>query len=104
MATAIWKPGVVTNAAGIATVSFDAPDNLTAFRVMAVAADRGYRFGSSDKRFTVSRPLQLHRILPRFLTLGDTLQGGVVVHNETGKAGKATVTLKSDALLAVTGE
>ncbi len=104
MATAIWKPGAVTNAEGIAHVEFEAPDNLTAFRVMAVAADEGHRFGSADKRFTISKPLQLHRLLPRFLTQGDTLQGGVVVHNETGKQGTATVTLASDALLTVTGE
>lgn len=104
MATAVWKPGVVTNAQGLATVQFKAPDNLTAFRVMAVAADKGHRFGSSDKRFTVSKPLQLHRLLPRFLTQGDTLKGGVVVHNETGKAGKATITMVTDALLATEGE
>ncbi len=104
MSTAIWKPGVVTNSAGTAKVSFKAPDNLTAFRVMAVAADKGYRFGSADKRFTVSKPLQLHRVLPRFLTQGDSLQGGVVVHNETGKAGTATVTLKPDEHLELTGD
>lgn len=103
LASAVWKPGVVTDSAGKATVSFDAPDNLTAFRVMAVAADRGQRFGSGDKRFTVSKPLQLHRSLPRFLTLGDTLQGGVVVHNETGKAGRATVELKTNDALALSG-
>ncbi|MCP4449388.1 MAG: hypothetical protein GY811_29250 [Myxococcales bacterium] len=104
MSSAIWKPGIVTNAQGIANVEFKAPDNLTAFRVMAVAADKGYRFGSSDKRFTVSKPLQLHRLLPRFLTKGDTLEGGVVVHNETGKAGTATIMIKHDALLATDGE
>ncbi|HWO20378.1 MAG TPA: MG2 domain-containing protein [Kofleriaceae bacterium] len=102
-ATAVWKPGAVTNAAGVATVQFEAPDNLTAFRVMAVAADKGYRFGSADKRFTVSKPLQLHAALPRFLNLGDQLQGGVIVHNETGKAGSATVKLVTDARLSSAG-
>lgn len=93
VSTAVWAPAAVTNGAGVATVSFEAPDNLTAFRVMAVAADRGERFGSGDRRFTVSKPLQLHQALPRFLDLGDALLGGVVVHNETGKAGTATVKL-----------
>ncbi len=102
-ATAVWKPGAVTNAAGVATVQFEAPDNLTAFRVMAVAADRGHRFGASDKRFTVSKPLQLHQALPRFLNLGDRLSGGVVVHNETGKAGSAVVKLVTDARLSIAG-
>jgi uncharacterized protein YfaS (alpha-2-macroglobulin family) len=102
-ATAVWKPGAVTNAAGVATVQFQAPDNLTAFRVMAVAADKGYRFGAADKRFTVSKPLQLHQALPRFANLGDRISAGVVVHNETGQAGSATVKLVTDARLSVAG-
>jgi uncharacterized protein YfaS (alpha-2-macroglobulin family) len=96
VASAVWAPAIVTNGDGIATVKFNAPDNLTAFRVMAVAADKGYRFGSGDKRFTVSKPLQMHASLPRFLSVGDELQGGVIVHNETGAAGTAKVTLAVD--------
>ncbi len=104
VSTAVWKPGIVTNSKGVATVNFTAPDNLTAFRIMAVAADRGHRFGSGDKRFTVSKPLQLHRVLPRFLTLGDTLDGGVVIHNETGAAGTATVALQTNNVLSIEGD
>ena len=102
-ATAVWVPGAVTNADGIATVKFTAPDNLTAFRVMAVAADKAERFGSAEQRFTVSKPLQLLQALPRFLNLGDKLQGGVVVHNETGAAGSAVVKLVSDSHVTVAG-
>lgn len=102
-ATAMWTPGVVTSAAGTASVTFVAPDNLTAFRLMAVAADRGDRFGSADKRFTVGKPLQLHAALPRFLDQGDRVQAGVVVHNETGADGTATVTLVPDAHVTVAG-
>ncbi len=103
VSTAVWAPAAITDASGTATVTFDAPDNLTAFRVMAVAADAGYRFGSADKRFTVSKPLQLHQALPRFLSLGDKLHGGVIVHNETGKAGKATVKLVSSGPIKLGG-
>jgi hypothetical protein len=104
VASAVWVPGAVTDANGIATVTFAAPDNLTAFRMMAVAADKTYRFGSADKRFTVSKPLQLHSALPRFVDLGDALQAGVVVHNETGKAGTATVKVVGDEHLRVAGD
>jgi alpha-2-macroglobulin len=103
VASAVWVPGAVTNAAGIATVTFAAPDNLTAFRMMAVAADKTYKFGSADKRFTVSKPLQLHSALPRFVSLGDSLQAGVVVHNETKTAGTATVKLVSDEHVTIAG-
>jgi uncharacterized protein YfaS (alpha-2-macroglobulin family) len=98
VATAVWVPGAVTDASGIATVKFAAPDNLTAFRLMAVAADKGYRFGSGDKRFTVSKPLQLLTSLPRFLSVGDEATAGVVVHNETGAAGTATVKVSADGV------
>ncbi|MCX5745401.1 MAG: MG2 domain-containing protein, partial [Proteobacteria bacterium] len=104
ISTPVWAPGVVTNAAGIATVTFPAPDNLTAYRMMAVAADKATRFGSGDKRFTVSKPLQLHEALPRFARVGDTLRGGVVVHNETGGAGTATVKLVASDGVKVTGD
>jgi len=103
MSTAVWLPSVVTNGAGVATARFEAPDNLTAFRVMAVAADRGARFGSGDVRFAVAKPLQLHRALPRFLTRGDELRGGVVVHNETGASGTATVSVRSNNVAIVRG-
>jgi alpha-2-macroglobulin len=91
LGTAYWSPALVTDASGKATVTFAAPDNLTAFRLMAVAADMVDRFGSAEKRFTVAKPLQLVSALPRFLTVGDHAEGGVVIHNETGAAGRATV-------------
>jgi uncharacterized protein YfaS (alpha-2-macroglobulin family) len=91
LATAYFNPRVETDASGRAQVTFKAPDNLTAFRLMAVAADRGDRFGSGDRRFTVRKPLQLMTALPRFLSVGDQVSGGVVLLNETGQAGSATV-------------
>ena len=72
-------------------MTFQAPDNLTAYRLMAVAADAGERFGSGDKRMTVRKPLQLLSAMPRFLNVGDDAKGGVLVVNDTGKAGSVTV-------------
>lgn len=92
VASAYWAPALVTDARGQVRFSFAAPDNLTAFRVMAVAADAGERFGKGDLRFTVAKPLLAQPALPRFLTVGDQQSVGVVVHNRTGAAGTATVT------------
>lgn len=83
MATAFWAPALVTDAAGVAEVEFVAPDNLTAFRVMAVVADEGDRFGSAESRFTISKALQLIPLLPRFLTVGDRAQATVLVQNNS---------------------
>lgn len=103
VANAVWMPNAVTDASGNASVTFSAPDNLTAFRVMALAADKGHRFGSTDKRFTVSKPVQLQSALPRFLAVGDVAQAGVVLHNDTTADGTATVTASVDGHVTLAG-
>ena len=72
VATAVWAPGVVTNADGIASVKFAAPDNLTAFRLMAVAADKGYRTARIPLACLADAPiakLSLHADAPVALRL-----------------------------------
>ncbi len=101
-ATAYWNPSVVTNEAGEASVTFDAPDNLTAFRLMAVAADDADRFGSGEQRFTVNQPLQIISALPRFLSVGDRFEAAAMLTNETGAAGAAKVRFAADG--AVTAD
>ncbi len=102
VASAYWAPMLVTDAAGEIAFSFTAPDNLSAFRLMAVAADVGDRFGAGERRLTVNKPLMAAPVLPRFLRSGDAASVGVVVHNHTGAAGTATVTAKASGA-ALTG-
>jgi alpha-2-macroglobulin len=103
MATAYWNPALVTGPDGSAKVTFTAPDNLTAFRVMAVAADSGERFGSGEKRFAVNKPLQAMPALPRFLTKGDAVAAKVMIHNNTQAPVKATVTALVEGAAHLTG-
>lgn len=91
--TAFFSQGVVTDSAGEATVRFRLPDNVTRWRVMAVATDRGQRFGRGEGAIAASKPLQVLPALPRFLTEGDFLDAGFVVHNQTGAAADAQVKL-----------
>lgn len=98
LSSAFWAASLKTDEQGNVTVHFPAPDNLTAFRVMAIAADAGARFGSGDHRFTVRKPLQAQPIAPRFVTPGDDVELGVLVHNHTGHAGEATVRASSKGM------
>jgi uncharacterized protein YfaS (alpha-2-macroglobulin family) len=91
VASAYWAPALVTDARGVARFSFTAPDSLTAYRLMAVAADAGDRFGNGERRVTVTKQLVAQPVLPRFFTVGDTASLGVIVHNHTGAAGRATI-------------
>ena len=104
VSSAFWAPSLLTDDSGEVRFSFAAPDNLTAFRLMAVAADRGTRFGSGDQRITVSKPLLAKPVLPRFLNTGDDAEVGVVVHNYTDKAGTALVTAKVEGARIATAK
>jgi uncharacterized protein YfaS (alpha-2-macroglobulin family) len=95
LSSAYWAPHLVADERGEVKFSFPAPDNLTAWRLMAVAADDGTRFGSGELRVTVAKPLLAKPVLPRFVGAGDKVEVGVVVHNYTGAAGTATVTAKA---------
>src|SRR4029453_4884898 len=49
--TALFRPDLRTDKAGRATVRFKLPDNLTPFRIMAVAVDREGKGASSESSF-----------------------------------------------------
>lgn len=102
-ATAYWNPSVTTDAAGEASVTFDAPDNLTAFRLMAVAADATDRFGSGEQRFIVNKPLQIISALPRFLSVGDRFEAAAMLTNDTGQTGVAKVRFSVDGAIGASG-
>ncbi len=104
LASAYWAPALLTDARGVARFSFTAPDSLTAYRLMAVAADAGDRFGSGDRRITVTKALIAQPVLPRFFTVGDTASLGVIVHNHTGAAGRATVRATTTGVTLATRE
>ena len=95
VASAYWAPMLKTDARGEIAFAFTAPDNLTAFRLMAVAADARDRFGAGERRLTVNKPLMATPAMPRFLRGGDAATVGVVLHNQTDHAGRATITAKA---------
>jgi len=69
-----WSPSLKTGADG--SVAFDtvAPDNLTRFRVVALAQTTQSQFGSASETFEVSKKLLVEPALPRFLREGDVVE------------------------------
>ena len=97
-ASAYFNPSLITDAAGHAHASFKLPDNLTTFRIMAVAAAEDDRFGYAQDRVTVSRPLMARPAFPRFVRAGDTLDAGIVVTSKGLPKSKIDVTITADGL------
>jgi alpha-2-macroglobulin len=79
-ALAVFEAEAVTDASGGATVRFELPDNLTRYRVMAVAVVDD-RSGTGESSFIARRELMVRPSAPRFLSLGDTFELPVVVQN-----------------------
>ncbi len=90
--TAFFLGSLITDNAGRGSASARLPDNLTTFRVMAVAVTMGDRYGSGHSPLLVTRPLVARPALPRFLREGDRFAAGVVVNSRAGQAPRVTVT------------
>jgi alpha-2-macroglobulin len=104
--TAFYQAGIRTDASGRAHVRVRLPDNLTTFRLMAIAVDATDRIGSGDGKIIATKPLLVRASMPRFVRPADTfLAGGVV--NTRGRsdsipvqviaAGDNTLTLSGNA-------
>lgn len=82
-ALAVFAPEEVTGADGTVSVDIDLPDNLTRYRVMAVAVDGADEFGSGESTITARLPVAVRPSAPRFLNFGDRFELPVVVQNQT---------------------
>ncbi|WP_353612149.1 alpha-2-macroglobulin family protein [Mycobacterium sp. IS-1496] len=81
-ALALFAAAVTTDANGRAAVPVTVPDNLTRYRVLAVATDGVARFGVGESSLTARLPLMIRPSAPRFLAWGDTFELPVVVQNQ----------------------
>ncbi|MEL6179906.1 MAG: alpha-2-macroglobulin family protein, partial [Myxococcota bacterium] len=100
--TAAFMPTIEVGASGATEVEFKLPDNLTAFRLMAVAVSGGNRFGSAESRVTVQKPLMLRPSLPRFLSAGDQFDVRVVVQTVGGRSGEVEVNVAASGPVQLT--
>ncbi len=80
---AAFAPAVKTNASGAATVEVKVPDNLTRYRIVAIATAGDKQYGKGENALTARLPLMVRPSPPRFLNFGDTFELPVVVQNQT---------------------
>jgi alpha-2-macroglobulin len=92
---------VKTDAAGKASVALTMPDDLTTWRVMAVAVGSDdAHFATSDATFISTQPLIGNPLLPQFARTGDTFDLGVSVSNQTSANGALDLVMKLTGALA----
>ena len=98
--TAHFEPSVVTDENGRARITFTLGDNLTTYRLMAVAVSDDDRYGSAADRLTASKPLMARPALPRFLRAGDELEAALIVSTRDFEAGDVEVHLEAAGVVA----
>ena len=99
---AVFAPSESTGQDGTVTIDVPLPDNLTRYRVMAVAVDGVDRFGTGESTITARLPLMVRPSAPRFLNFGDRPELPIVVQNQTGSRMEVDVVIET-ANLALTG-
>ena len=98
VAAAYVAPQLRTDKQGRAHFAFDAPEDLSAYRLMAIVAARDDRVGSSEARLTVAQPLAAKLVAPRFVSRGDSLELGALVHDTTGQPGPTELRFTAQGL------
>jgi alpha-2-macroglobulin len=96
--TAFFEAGRVTDGEGKAHVKMKLPDNLTTFRLMAVAAGGRDHFGSGEADILTNRKLMARPALPRTIRVGDELSASVIVSSKESVGGAVSVTLKASGI------
>ncbi len=86
-----WNPSLKTGANGTVTFETTAPDNLTRFRVIALAQTPRNQFGSASETFEVSKKLIIEPALPRFLREGDEVELRAVARQKISTSEMLTV-------------
>ena len=104
LARAFWKTQLRTDAKGMVSFDFNAPDNLTAFRVTALAATKESQFGHGKATLRVAKRLMAEPALPRFVRVGDKLELRVVVRQTAMEKGMVLVKCQTEGGIKLTGK
>ncbi len=99
-AVALWKPGLETDADGLASVTMRYPESLTSWVAKARAVTAGAEFGMGEVTTRTTKPLIARLQTPRFLVVGDTAVVAGVVNDRTGTPVEARAELKVEGLEA----
>ncbi len=99
--TPYFNAQVKTDSQGQGTVTFNLPDNLTSFRVMAVSSTV-QQFGAGQTDITVSKPIMLISKMPRFLRRGDNFQCSAVIYNYEDEKGEIILSAQASGALKLT--
>ena len=90
----LWKPRVVLDANGEATIEVPLNDSLTSFKLVAIADAGTQQFGTGSTSIRVTQDLQMLAGLPPLVREGDRFGAMLTLRNTTAREMKVHATLK----------
>ena len=91
-----WNPSIRVSAEGKASVEFQLPDNLTGWRVLAMAVSPDDRMGLGESTFKVNQLTEIRPVLPNQVLGGDSFTAGFSVMNRTGESRNIEVKITAE--------
>ncbi len=91
--TLLWRPELITDDDGRASIELDMADSITTWRLSASAVSAGGQLGGSREAIRVFQPFFVDLNLPVALTRGDEVAVPVVVYNYLDKPQTVRLTL-----------
>ncbi|MFZ5881232.1 MAG: Ig-like domain-containing protein [Chloroflexota bacterium] len=96
--TAYFRAVVQTDENGQASVTVSLPDNLTTWRMDARAVTGDSLVGQATHELVSAKPVFIQIQAPRFFVVGDSVQLGAAVHNNTDADMQVTVSLDAQGV------
>ncbi|MFL6584588.1 MAG: alpha-2-macroglobulin family protein [Chthoniobacterales bacterium] len=102
---AFWNANLRTADDGKANFEFVAPDNLTTYRLVAIAQTKSHQFGGdASQTVKVSKPLLIDPALPRFLRDGDDVELRAVARQNARDVDEIELRCVTDASCRLIGQ
>ncbi len=94
-----WNPSLPVDKEGKTQIQFNVPDNLTGWRVLAIAVTPEDKMGLSDANFKVNQPIELRPIMPNQVLEGDNFDAGFSLMNRTDKTRQVSVNIQATGMI-----
>jgi len=95
--TLFWEPELVTDSHGRAEANFKMADNITTWKMFAIASTKKGKIGVVEKEVTSFQPFFVDLDPPKFLTQGDEIYLPTQVRNYTDRQQKVDVSMDAAA-------
>lgn len=91
--TLVWRPELLTDKKGRAEMSFKMADNITTWKMYAIASTKKGKIGVTENEIVAFQPFFVDLDPPKFLTEGDEIHLPTQVRNYTEKKQQVNVTM-----------